>query len=59
MNTPNSKVTDGAIAGGIIAILVWLANDFAGVQIPAAAASGMTVLATFGLSYISPERRAR
>lgn len=48
--TPNVKVTAGALAGALSVILVWLVG-FAGVTVPPAVASAITVLLTFGVSY--------
>ncbi len=54
--TPTTKVTVGALAGAVTIILVW-AVSLAGLDIPAAVASAITVLITFAASYLVTETR--
>lgn len=51
---PNVKVTAGALAGALSIILVW-AIGLVGLDIPPAVASALTVLITFGVSYLVTE----
>lgn len=51
---PDRKVTVGALAGACSAILVWASGEFGGVQIPGEIAASLTVLITFGVSYMVP-----
>lgn len=53
-NTPHRKVLVGAACGGIMTILAWASDAFAGVKIPAEVAlAGSTVL-VFVVQYLVP-----
>src|SRR5262249_17428466 len=51
---PTQKVAAGALAGALSIILVWVARQFAHVEIPAEVASPFTTVLTFGVSYLTP-----
>lgn len=51
---PTHKVRAGGLAGATTVILVWLL-EYAGVSVPAEVASAITVLLSFGASYVTPE----
>jgi Na+/proline symporter len=55
---PTRKVTFGAFAGALTAILVWILNTFEvlpnATQIPGEIASAMTTVLTFLVSYLVP-----
>lgn len=54
MAIPSRKVGVGFAVGGAIAILVWIAKKFGGVDVPAdIALAGNTVL-TFAIQYLVP-----
>lgn len=53
---PSRKVTAGSLAGAVTAILVWTANDFFGIEIPADVASAVTVVIAFSTSYLARDK---
>jgi hypothetical protein len=56
--TPVRKVQVGALAGAAVTILVYVLNTFVltapGQHVEAPVAAAITVLVTFGLSYLTP-----
>lgn len=53
--TPTRKVTSGALAGALAAILVWASKAFGGVEIPGEVGAGITVILTAITSYFVSE----
>ena len=49
--TPTRKVGLGAVAGALTIIIVWVASDFGGIDVPAEVASAFTAILTFATSY--------
>lgn len=54
-SAPTTKVTVGALAGALTVVLVYICGLF-GLVIPAEVAAAVTVLISFGASYIVRER---
>lgn len=52
---PNRKVVVGGAVGGLVAVLTWAVKQFAGVEMPADAAVGLTTALTFIVQYMVPE----
>lgn len=48
---PTRKVSAGAVAGAIAAIMVWASKAFGGVEIPGEVGAGITVILTALTSY--------
>lgn len=57
MQTPSTKVTTAALAGAVVAVLLWAAQRFAGIEVPAEAEQSLVVVVGFVLAYLVPERR--
>ena len=49
---PTKKVGIGALAGAIVAIAMWGAKAFGGVEVPAEIAVAFVVLVTFAVQYV-------
>lgn len=49
---PTNKVTAGAFAGGVTAVFVWGIKAFAGIEMSAEAAIGLSVVITFAVQYL-------
>ena len=54
MQKPNTKVSVGAMAGGVAVVIVWILG-FA-VTVPAAIAVAITSIITFGAQYWIPNK---
>lgn len=52
--TPDKKVSAGALAGAFSILIVWLMNAGFGVDVPGEAASAITTILTFAVSYMVP-----
>lgn len=52
---PTRKVTSGALAGAIAAMVVWASKAFGGVEIPGEVGAGITVILTAITSYFVSE----
>lgn len=52
---PNRKVGAGALAGAMAVLLIWIADAFGGVKIPAEQGAGLTTILTFITSYYVAE----
>lgn len=55
VDTPSTKVTAGVLAGAVVAILVWLVQEFTDIDPPAAVAAALVVIVSFLLSYFIRE----
>lgn len=58
MDAPNRKVTAGALAGALAALVMWMIQDGFDISAPPGIEAAVTVLFTFLVSYIvreSPE----
>lgn len=55
IQTPNTKVTAGALAGALTVVLLFLIQTLADVEITAEVGSAVTVILTFFTSYLVPE----
>jgi hypothetical protein len=55
METPNRKVKAGALAGALSILLIWVIQAASGAVITGEAASAMTVVLTFIVSYFVRE----
>ena len=51
VNMPSRKVGAGALAGAIAGLVIWSISIFAGVQVPAEQAIGLSVILTFIVQY--------
>jgi len=51
---PVRKVAAGAIAGASITVILFLVKSLMKTDVPADVASALTVLLTFGISYMTP-----
>ena len=54
LQAPDRKIQVGAGMGGLAAILVWAANTYAGVDIPAEVGIGLSTFITFVAQYFVP-----
>lgn len=52
---PTRKVTAATLAGAATVLIVWLAGDFGGVEIPPEAASALTVFFSLLFGYFVKE----
>ena len=52
------KVAVGAAVGGLVSVIVWAADTFAGVKITAEAAVGLSTALTFVASYFVPSQES-
>lgn len=52
---PNRKVGAGALSGAVAVLLIWIADAFGGVKIPAEQGAGLTTILTFMVSYFVTE----
>ena len=52
---PNRKPVAGAIAGGIVVLVVWASKAYFIVEVPAEMASTLTMVLSFVTSYMVPE----
>lgn len=50
------KVAVGAAVGGLVSVIVWAADTFAGVKVTAEAAVGLSTALTFIVSYLVPNQ---
>jgi len=50
------KVAVGAAVGGLVSVIVWAADTFAGIKITAEAAVGLSTALTFIASYFVPNQ---
>lgn len=48
---PTRKVNVGALAGGIVLLLVWLSKAYGKVDVPAEIAMTLTTLITYGVQW--------
>lgn len=48
---PSRKVGAGALAGAIAGLVIWSISIFAGIQVPAEQAIGLSVILTFIVQY--------
>jgi putative flippase GtrA len=55
INTPSTKVTAGALAGAVTALIVWAVSEWTSVDIPPEAAAALVVVISFVLSYLIRE----
>jgi hypothetical protein len=53
---PTNKLIGGTLGGAATAIIVWLANTYAAIEIPPEVASAITVLVSFVASWITSEK---
>lgn len=53
-NRPIQKVSAGAVAGALVAILAWGLRRFAGVDVPDEVTSAAVVLISFAAAYLTP-----
>lgn len=51
-SAPTNKVTAGALAGGLVAFAAWASKEFAGVELSAEAAIGLSTAITFVVQYL-------
>ncbi len=51
---PTNKVAAGALAGGIVAVLMWITKTFSGVEVSPDAAVGLSTIITFMVQYLVP-----
>jgi tetrahydromethanopterin S-methyltransferase subunit E len=51
---PNAKVLNGAVAGAVTVLAVWLLETFAHVAMPATVSAALTVIFTFAMGYVTP-----
>jgi hypothetical protein len=51
---PIRKVAAGALAGAAITVIVFVVKSVLKAEVPADVASALTVLLTFGISYMTP-----
>ncbi len=52
---PTNKVAAGALAGAIMAVLVWGVKAFAHVDMPAEIVVASSTIITFGIQYLVPD----
>lgn len=50
--TPTRKVAAGGIGGAVAIVLIYAFQTFTGAQLPAEVASAVTLIVSFGTSYI-------
>ena len=55
IDTPSTKVTAGALAGALTALIVWAVGQWTAVDVPPEAAVAGTVVISFLLSYLIRE----
>jgi len=53
---PTRKVTSGGLAGALSILVIWLINTVVGKEVPPEVASSFTVVLTFIVAYLVPER---
>ncbi len=58
-NPVHRKVAVGAAVGGLVSVIVWAADTFAGVKITAEAAVGLSTALTFIASYFVPNQESQ
>jgi hypothetical protein len=51
---PTRKVGSGAIGGALSVIGLWVFDSMTAVEMPSAVAAAVTLLVTFGVSYLVP-----
>jgi hypothetical protein len=52
------KVAVGAAVGGLVSVIVWAVQTFAGIEVSAEAAVGLSTALTFIASYFVPNAEA-
>lgn len=55
---PDRKITVGAGMGGLVAVLVWALDAFAGVKMSGEAAVGLSTALVFIVQYIVPNKES-
>lgn len=50
------KVAVGAAVGGLVSVIVWAADTFAGVKVTAEAAVGLSTALTFVVQFLVPNQ---
>lgn len=51
---PTRKVTAAGLSGALVTILVWAADSFLHVEIPAVVAAALVLVFSFGVAYFVP-----